>query len=112
VNCIYHITTKAEAESALRRGEYLPADFEKDTFIHCSYSQQIERVANLRFRGCSDLVLLKIDRSRVMCPIIDENLEGGSELFPHIYGPLPREAIVEVLELPCQSDGTFEIPSL
>lgn len=112
VDLFYHIASRAEAESALRRGEYIPADFEKDGFIHCSYSQQIPLVANFRFRGCSGLVLLKIDRSRLTCRVIDENLEGGAELFPHIYGPLPREAIVDVLDFPCKSDGTFEFPSL
>ena len=28
--------------------------------------------------------------------MIAENLEGGEELFPHIYGPIPIGAVTEV----------------
>ena len=29
-------------------------------------------------------------------PVVAENLEGGEELFPHIYGPIPITAVTEV----------------
>jgi mannose-6-phosphate isomerase-like protein (cupin superfamily) len=41
-------------------------------------------------------VLLEIDRSKVPRKVVDENLDGGSDLFPHIYGPLPLDAVVTV----------------
>ena len=28
--------------------------------------------------------------------MVAENLEGGEELFPHIYGPIPITAVTEV----------------
>ena len=31
--------------------------------------------------------------------MIAENLEGGEELFPHIYGPIPVAAVTEVTML-------------
>ncbi len=111
MNPIYHITTSRETEQAFQTGEYRPTNFEKDTFIHCSYPHQIPVVANFLFRGCSDLVLLKIDRDRLACRVIDENLEGGAEVFPHIYGPLPMQAVIEVIPFPCKPDGTFEFPA-
>ena len=108
---IFHITSRAEADEARRAGTYVPAAFHRDGFIHCSYARQLTRVADARFPGRSDLVLLKIDRARVGCEVVDENLEGGSDLFPHIYGPLPMSAVTAVIEFPSRPDGTFELPA-
>jgi uncharacterized protein (DUF952 family) len=44
-------------------------------------------------------VLLEIDPSRLSCRIVDENLEGGVELFPHVYGRLPMSAVVGIKKL-------------
>ena len=33
-------------------------------------------------------------------PVVAENLPGGEELFPHIYGPLDPAAVTEVRPLP------------
>jgi len=39
-----------------------------------------------------------------------ENLEGGQKLFPHVYGPIPCNAVIEVLQFPPSDDGTFSLP--
>src|SRR5689334_24674148 len=92
-NRIYHITSEREAEEALNSGSYIPQAFEREGFIHCSYAHQVDGVLKRRFQGRSDLVLLEIDCSLLTCKIVDENLEGGTELFPHIYGRLPMAAV-------------------
>ena len=93
---LFHITTVAEALEASRTGEYAPAAFDREGFIHCSYAHQVAGVANRIFRGRTDLALLEIDTEKLACRIIDENLEGGAELYPHIYGRLPMSAVVAV----------------
>ncbi len=108
---IFHITSRAEAEQARRTGTYVAAAFQRDGFIHCSYARQLTRVANAHFFGRSNLVLLEIDRDRVGWEVVDENLEGGSDLFPHIYGPLPMSAVTSIVDFPCRPDGTFELPT-
>ncbi len=108
---IFHITTRAEADEARRAGTYVAAAFPSEGFIHCSYARQLAGVADARFRGRQDLVLLEIDRGRVGCAVVDENLEGGPELFPHVYGPLPMSAVTAVHAFPCGPDGTFELPA-
>ncbi len=108
---IFHITTRAEAEEARRTGTYVPAAFDRDGFIHCSYARQLTRVADANFRGRYGLVLLEINRDRVGCEVVDENLEGGTDLFPHIYGPLPMSAVTAIVDFPCRPDGTFELPA-
>lgn len=104
---LFHITTKREAEVAAQTGEYTPAAFAREGFIHTSYAHQVLATANRIFRGKRDLVVLEIDPSRLGCTVIDENLEGGSELFPHIYGKLQWSAVRSVHTLPCDDAGTF-----
>jgi uncharacterized protein (DUF952 family) len=64
-------------------------------------------------------VLLCIDRQRVSAdvafetPINPETRQpeaGSSELFPHIYGPLNLEAVVEVVRFEAGADGMFTLP--
>lgn len=104
---IYHITSKPQAIAARKNGTYEPEAFAQEGFIHCSYAHQVLPVANRIFRGRSDLVLLEIDPSELACPVVDENLEGGTELFPHVYGHLKMTAVIRIHDFPCDSDGAF-----
>lgn len=110
MNALFHITSRAEANHAQRAGDYVSAGYEAEGFIHCSYAHQVTAVADQRFKGRMDLVLLEIDRSLLDADVFDENLEGGTELFPHLYGTLPWSAVRRVHDFPCRSDGTFELP--
>jgi uncharacterized protein (DUF952 family) len=104
---IYHITSEPEARAASEAGEYTPAAFGREGFIHCSHAHQVVATANRIFRGRTDLVLFEIDPARLDCKVLEENLEDGAELFPHIYGRLPMSAVVRVHPFPCDEDGTF-----
>jgi uncharacterized protein (DUF952 family) len=110
VTTIYHITSADEAAAAARSGTYAPAAFDAEGFIHCSYPWQVLDVANRRFAGRDDLVLMEIDRAKLACEVIDENLEGGTDLFPHVYGHLPISAVVQVHPFPCGAAGRFDLP--
>lgn len=87
---------------------YLSPQFEADGFIHCSTSEQLETVAKQKFRGRNDLLVLSIDPARVRSPIRYENLTGGAEQFPHIYGLLNVDAVVEKRLLNISRDGELE----
>ena len=106
---IFHITAAAEVPPAAAISFYVPKRYAADGFIHCSYAHQVTAVANRIFRGQAGLVILEIDTSKVATKIIDENLEGGTELFPHIYGPLPMTAVLRVLDFACSTDGSFRV---
>jgi uncharacterized protein (DUF952 family) len=93
---IYHVTSAVEAKKAEQTGEYEPEGFTREGFIHCSYAHQVEGVVKRIFHGRTGLVVFEIDPKRLACRIVDENLEGGAELFPHIYGRLPISAVVAV----------------
>jgi uncharacterized protein (DUF952 family) len=97
---IFHITSANEADRATGLGTYVPEAFHVDGFVHCSYRHQLPDVAGRHFAGRSGLVLLEIDRSKLACKVVDENLEGGTEMYPHVYGPLPMAAVVGIYEFP------------
>ena len=108
---LFHITTRVAAEAAQATGEYRPDAFAREGFIHCSYGTQVAATADRIFRGRDGLVLLEIDPARLTCPIVDENLEGGTALYPHIYGPLPLAAVTTVHPMPVGVDGSFSVPA-
>jgi uncharacterized protein (DUF952 family) len=112
VSRLFHITTQLEADAARESGEYRPRAFEREGFVHCSYGRQVVATANRIFHGQQGLVLLEIDPSTLGSRVIDENLEGGAERFPHVYGPIPMTAVVRVHLFPCGPDGRFSLPAV
>jgi len=107
---ILHIVQRDEWATARAAGFYWPKAFPADGFIHCSTPEQVVQVANLRFRGQSGFVLLVIDTDKVDAEIIYENLEGGQQLFPHIYGQLNCDAVIKVVEFEPDAQGDFALP--
>ena len=108
---IYHIISSAEWNIAQTKGEYKPQGLATDKFIHCSYLHQLLTVAHRFFRGQNGLVILVIDSSRINGNLVEENLEGGTELYPHLYGLLPTTAVKKAIALPCNADGSFTLPA-
>jgi uncharacterized protein (DUF952 family) len=106
---IYHITTHVDWEAARSSGIYQADTFAEEGFIHCSSRQQVEQVANRFYRGRQGLVLLAIEPDKVDAPLKWENLEGGQEKFPHIYGPLKLSAVAQVVDIKPGPGGTFDL---
>ena len=110
MSVIYHIATRADWAAAKAAGAYTADSLASEGFIHCSTAGQVIATANRIFRGQRDLVLLDIDSARVEPEIRYENLEGGVQLFPHIYGALSVDAVVAVHDFPPSADGSFALP--
>jgi uncharacterized protein (DUF952 family) len=89
---------------------YVPASFERDGFVHCSTPAQVAAVAERRFSGRDDLVLLTIEPPLLDAPVVWEDLEDEGERFPHVYGPIPRSAVIAVRPYRPGSDGRFPRP--
>ncbi|PSB09870.1 DUF952 domain-containing protein [Pleurocapsa sp. CCALA 161] len=106
----YHITSVTEWQEAKTTGEYKPKGFAQEQFIHLSYSHQLLTVANRFYAAQNGLVILVIDSSRIKDGLIEENLEGGIELYPHFYGVLPIDAVIDAIAFPCNADGSFDLP--
>lgn len=106
---IYHITSHAQWLDALKDGLYRGDTLDTEGFIHCSTAAQVVAVANAFFRGRTDLVLLKIDSNLLHAEVRYEPSEPR-QLFPHIYGPLNPDAVIDVVRFEPDEDGTFQLP--
>ncbi len=114
---IYHLALRDEwyettKERAAYRRSTLGKSLEDEGFIHCSFANQVQAVADAMFHGREDVVLLTIDPSRVQAEIRVENPNGGEEMFPHIYGPLPLAAVTESSGIPLSADGRLVVQAL
>lgn len=107
---IYHITTRNNWRTAQDLEIYRDKSLDLEGFIHCSTAGQVVEVANRFYRGEKSLVLLCIDTDRVEPSIVFENLEGGDELYPHVYGPIALDAVIRVAEFRWTDQG-FRFPS-
>jgi len=108
---IFHIARQTDWEAAVDAGTYrestLGRTLEQEGFIHCSERQQVAGVANAFYRAVDGLVLLVIDVDRVGAEVRYEALGGGTERFPHIYGPLNVDAVIAVRRFEAGRDGVF-----
>jgi uncharacterized protein (DUF952 family) len=96
---ILHITTPAAWADAIAKGAYTADSLASEGFIHCSEERQLAWVVQKHFQGRTGLLLLRIDPSRLDAEVRYENLEGGTDLFPHVYGAIPVSAVVDVTPL-------------
>ena len=111
MSLIYHIASNADWKEARRVGEYTTStrgrSLAEQGFIHASTARQVDPVANMIYTGLNDLLVLVIDPNRVTSKIKYESVEGWDEPFPHIYGPLNPDAVIEVRPLDVADDGRF-----
>ncbi len=102
---ILHICSRPDWERAGQEGEYAAASLASEGFIHCSTPDQVVKTANRFYLGQKGLILLVIDADRVAASIKYE--AADADLFPHIYGLINLDAVVETKELIPDADGTF-----
>ncbi|WP_228044317.1 DUF952 domain-containing protein [Streptomyces ferrugineus] len=100
---ILHITERSLWDAARERGTYEMSTrgrtLEEEGFIHCSTRDQLPPVAAFvygSYDGPDELVVLVVDPERLDVPLRYEAPEPGGEEFPHVYGPIPVGAVVDV----------------
>ena len=93
---IIRITVTKHWEEAQEKGFYRAFDYEEEGFIHASTFEQVDETAKLHYANQTDLVLLIIDTELVNVPIKWEHSAKRGQDFPHIYGDLNLDAIIEV----------------
>lgn len=82
-----------------------------DGFIHFSTAAQLRETAAKHFAGQDDLLLITVDGAKLGAALQYEPSRGG-DLFPHLYGPLPLDAVISVAPLPLGADGLHVFPEL
>ncbi len=111
MNLIYHLVPVDDYQSQPANRPYRAAELEREGFIHCTRGdEQLVVVANRYYRDdLRPVLVLVIDEEAVTSPVKDERAADGVK-YPHIYGPLNRDAIISVLRMPRLPDGSFQFP--
>ena len=108
---ILHIASVDEWEAAKKAGSYRWSTRGKSlddgaTFIHASRPEQVSLVANRVYADATrPLCLLVIDTKRLVSAVCYEDVDGLT--FPHIYGPLNLDAVVDVRRYERGADGRW-----
>lgn len=98
---LYHLALQNEWQEARVAGEYRRSTrglaLEQVGFIHASASHQLSATFQRFYQDAGAVVLLCIDPVRLEqagVPVRWEPAPESGELFPHLYGPLPLEAVL------------------
>jgi glutathione S-transferase len=114
MNHIFHIATQQDWDAAIEAGDYRVSTLRRTLaevgFIHCSTAAQVQTVADRYYRGLMDLLLLTVETARLSSRMQLDPV--GQEMYPHIYGPLNLDAVVDVTPLVTAPDGAIKVPDL
>ncbi len=113
---VYCMMEKGVFDDAKKSGLYQPESIAEVGFIHCcSELHQLVEVANAFYASYPNVILTRIERVRLRSKILDEEaaderFRGRGETFPHIFGPLNMDAVVEAAEMPRDEVGGLMLP--
>lgn len=96
---IYHVTTAANWSEAKQKGFYEHPSLKDEGFIHCSQDHQVAGVLERYFEGQTDLVKLVIDTDKLTSKYVFDWSPSTQDTFPHIYGPINADAVIDVVPL-------------
>jgi uncharacterized protein (DUF952 family) len=101
----FHLVPAEAWEAAPLDEPFRAASLDHEGFVHLTHRPaDLVDVANTFYRTVpGPHVVLTIDLDRLTSPWRYD----GDERYPHVYGPLDREAITEVRPIPRAADGTF-----
>jgi uncharacterized protein (DUF952 family) len=94
---IYHIVLP-EVWAAFDIDLYHAKSLETEGFIHCSFEDQLEAVIDRYYGEQDEVVVLAIETEELMSRVLYEP-STGNEIYPHIYGPVNRKAIVSAVAM-------------
>jgi uncharacterized protein (DUF952 family) len=107
---LLHLCPTDDWSAAQVERELRPESLTTVGFIHLSAPEQVHLPANRLYRGCDDLVLLHINPTDLDSPIrweLGVATDPESMVFPHLYGPLPVDAVISVTSYLPDADGVF-----
>ena len=105
---IFHIATEKNLVKAKQSNKYIVESILTEGFIHCSKIDQVIEVANLIFKGQKNLKLLVIDENKVKSEI-KYDVSGNGKFYPHIYGSLNLDSIIDIFDI-TENDNGFKLP--
>jgi uncharacterized protein (DUF952 family) len=102
----YHLTPAAWWNEADPQAPLGAPSLATEGFIHCTTgAAEMVATANRHYRDDPrDFVVLTLDLDRLTSPW---RVEDPARIYPHVFGPIDRAAIVDVRPMPRDADGAF-----
>ena len=104
--CIFCIASPELVFEILQQTEFKHPSVAEEGFMHLCRPHQVSEVVNAFYPEATDLKLLVIDTSLLSSKLIYENAIGdfsndffNTESFPHLYGALNVDAIIDVVDV-------------
>lgn len=105
---IYHIVTPKVWENFENKDFYEAESLRTEGFIHCSFAGQLEAVLQRYYSNAEKILILEIETEKLVSKLIEEP-STNNEIYPHIYGPINREAITRIEENPNESNKPAKV---
>lgn len=107
---IFHMCREGEWLKAKAEGTYRGSSQDAaDGFIHFSTRTQVVESAAKHRAGQAGILLLTVDALALGDALKWEPSRKG-QLFPHLYGALPIDAVIRVVPLSLGADGRHVFP--
>ena len=102
----FHLTPRAWWEAADSDASLTAPSLVTDGFIHCTDGvAEMVATANRHYAADPrDFVVLTVDLDAISSPW---RIEDRDRIYPHIFGPIDRAAIVAAVPAPRDADGAF-----
>lgn len=103
----YHLVRQPIELKALHN--YRPESLLNEGFVHLSLGRQLEWVANtfLPYVGCLWVMVLD---PILLGDLVKFEDGGAGERFPHLFGPIPHEAVVRQMPMGKDAAGNWRMP--
>ena len=94
---IYHIVLPEVWENFKNKDFYFAASLETEGFIHCSFLEQISGVLERYYKNAAKVLILHLETEKLTSKLVEEP-STNNEIYPHIYGQINTDAIIEIEE--------------
>lgn len=94
---IYHIVLPEIWAQFADEPSYESESLTTEGFIHCSYEDQLEAVLERYYENAGTVLILTIETGKLTSELIEEP-STNNEIYPHIYGRINKDSIVEIAE--------------
>jgi len=101
---IYHIVLPEDWETFKDKDFYEAGSLQTESFIHCSFAAQLEKVLPRYYKNVEKVLILTIDTEKLKSELVEE-ASTNNEIYPHIYGKINRDAIVNIKERQIETTG-------
>ena len=106
VASLFHIVAPADWPA---EGAYRPASLAEQGFVHLSFADQVEQVANAIYLDAPELVVIELDPTELGVQVRVEDSYGEGVAFPHAYGPVSVSAAMAVHPLVRTAEGKWRV---